>query len=425
MKYAVADANYRDASFDGLGLSWLRWEAERAGVSFGSVAEADVVLCSFSSQQGASSVRTIRKRMRREARLIAGGAGGYAPVVIEKTADAVCAGEGAAFMRSLWREGIEAAMARPEVWIAGESHEVVPNSDYPWEMPPLRHPDGTIRIAISRGCRSKCLFCQTGWENHYRVRPDIEAVFARARGQWKGERIAFLTNDGADQDIPAWAKQEFISVKLANLRRMMPLSRGNVKSVRIGVEGVSARLRTAVHKPIEEEELMDVSARLLQAGIGVRWFFIAGLPGERDDDYEELKAVVMRLHALRKGVVMMNFHAFIPQPAAPLAVLPLQDGYWERFDRFRTWFFDGLGFTRRVQIMPPAREPGRLTRAMESMAATEDQLRRGWWTDDNRNWRLRYLTSKGLRRGLAAQYAREVGLSVPMRADGAKWSEVR
>lgn len=101
---------------------------------------------------------------------------------------------------------------------------------------------------------------------------------------------------------------------------------------------------------------------------------------------------------------MMNFHAYIPQPATPLCVFPLVDEYWERFDAFRTWFFNGPGFTRHVQIVSPAKYPGRMDRACESMAATPAEIRKGWFDADNKNWRVKYLLSPTQLRILAKKY---------------------
>lgn len=194
------------------------------------------------------------------------------------------------------------------------------------------------------------------------------------------------------------------------IHTMLPLSRRVTKSVRIGVEGPSERLRRAVGKPVANVDLLNATFCLLANGIGVRWFFIVGLPGETVADYEDLRFLVSELKKLPKGCVMMNFHAFIPQPATPLSVLPLRDDYWERFDEFRRWFFHGPGFTRRVQIVAPAQHAGRLKRSQESMAATETELRRGWWQHDNANWRVSYNATPASMRRIARVYATKTGL---------------
>lgn len=45
---------------------------------------------------------------------------------------------------------------------------------------------------------------------------------------------------------------------------------------------------------------------------------------------------------------------------------------------------------------------------MESMAATEAELRRGWFEHDNPNWRVQYVCDTGKRRALAWQYVADL-----------------
>jgi len=174
--------------------------------------------------------------------------------------------------------------------------------------------------------------------------------------------------------------------------------------VRIGVEGVSERLRAAVKKPISTDGLIRHTEALCAAGKSVKWFFICGLPLERPTDYEELDALAKAVRGFPKGVVQAVFHAYIPQPATPLCVFPLVDEYWGPFDEWRRRFFDGPIHSNRLQIIAPARYITRLKNSELSMACTEAELRRGWWTADNRNWRVKYLASPDKLRAVAMKY---------------------
>jgi radical SAM superfamily enzyme YgiQ (UPF0313 family) len=392
MKLAILDSNYMDQKYQGLAASWLRWELGRLKTDIVDPAAADILLVTVSSPQGYPAVRRLLKRIgNRGAKIVLGGGGAFAPAVFDDIADVACVGEGPRFVRTLVTRGLDEASHLPNAWLPGDTRSVVPDEDFPWDCPPIRHPDGTVRVAASRGCRFRCMFCQTGWESRYRaanparVQDTVKSLISR------GHRVAVLTNDGADMSVQALSGGEFLSVRFDTLRKLMPINRSNVKSVRIGVEGISARLRSAVGKPIDAEELVDVSRRLILNGIGVRWFFIVGLPGETDEDWLELRELVVRVsREIPRGCVMSNFHAFIPQPATPLCVPPLVDEYWDRFDEFRRWFFHGGGRTRRMQLVSPCKYPGRLERARQSMGATETELRAGLWTSLNANWRISY-----------------------------------
>ena len=412
LKIAIVDTNYTKRKYRGMAALWLEWELSKRGIVESDPRVADVLLCTVSSQQGVAKLRGALKRIKnKRAKIVVGGGGAYAPAIFDPVVGAVCVGEGARFIETLVSDGYSAAVSLPETWIPYDTCQVVPSTGFPWGIPPLNHPDGTVRVFGSRGCKYKCLFCQTGWETSYRVHPQPAELQRQITGLERAQkRIAIVTNDGAEEGVKISGTQEFLSVRLDNLEKLKPLSRQKVRSVRIGVEGISERLRAAVGKPVKNDDLLTHTFYLLSVGIGVRWFFIPGLPGETDKDYSDLRYLVKNLRRLPKGCVMMNFHSFIPQPATPLSVLPLADDYWERFDEFRRWFFHGPGFTRHVQIVAPSQYKGRMRRAQESMAATETELRRGWMEKDNPNWRVKYIAPPNRLRAIAMRYAEKVGL---------------
>lgn len=406
------DVSYRRQGCYGPGASWLHWELQQLGINVGPVETADVVLASVQSQQ---CVGDLRRELRRvgvnwETRpVIIGGGGAYAPAVFDGIAAAACVGEGRRFVRTLVQEGISAALALPEAWVPGQSREVVPNGDFPWDCPPVRFQDGTMRLWVSRGCRRRCLFCQTGWESEYRQRPDLETIYAQARSLASaGEKPFYTSNDQSELDWSRLPQLEHLSATVDGLRPLLVDGRvGNAKSVRIGVEGVSERLRRGIGKPMGTDDLVAMSIEIMRRGVTLRWFLIAGLPGETDEDYAELREAVLgfKRHC-DKGAVMMHFHAFLPHPAAPLSVLPIaNDDYWPRFDEFRRWFFDGPGATRRVQIMACAQPRTRMQQACMNMACHARDIRRGWFDRDNANWRVQYRCGTEQRRTIARRYA--------------------
>ena len=409
LKIAVIDSNYRKDQFHSLAKSWILWEMQKIGIEQTSKEDADFLLCTVSSQQGIGDLKAVLKGANKKAKIILGGGGAWAPAIFEKIADLICVGEGQRFLRTFLTYGYEEAAKLPEAWVYGEKREVVPYSDgFPFDCPPLLHPDGAVRVFASRSCKKKCLFCQTGWEQAYKINPNIDKLQKNVDELLKkGKKVVCVTNDGAEESIRINGQQEFISASYEYLKKM-DISRAIAKSVRIGVEGVSERLRSAVKKPIDNDGLCKLSFDALAKGVGVRWFFVNGLPYETNNDYEELKYLVRQIKKISKGVIMMNFHSFVPQPATPLSVIPLVDSYWEPFEDFRKWFFDGMGFTRRIQIVAPAQYKGRMERAKESMCANEEELRRGWFENDNANWRVKYLLTTEQRREIARKYIKEV-----------------
>ena len=91
----------------------------------------------------------------------------------------------------------------------------------------------------------------------------------------------------------------------------------------LGIEGISARLRAWLHKSLPDEAIQGTLARLLQAKIRqVKLFYL--LTGyERPEDWEEFRAFVRALKALRRahnpGIrVTFSFGLLVRMPFTPL-----------------------------------------------------------------------------------------------------------
>lgn len=416
MKVYLCDANYRHNEYKGLAYSWLLWEALRAKVSVVEHScEADVVLMTVASPQGVTDVAREVKRIRKEgsiAPVFLGGGGCYSPAVFEDVVDAVFVGEGQEVIRTLFEQGVNAALALPNVWIKGETRQVIPSTAFPWDVPPLLDPDGIVRVFGARGCKYKCLFCQTGWAmpyqpcpNHTRLQHQLDELYKQKR------KCAVVVNDAAEEGLDFHGPQKFVSARYANLMKKMPFDNTYAQCVRIGVEGVSERLRTAVGKPVDNEGLLRLTAHCCEHKITVRWFFVVGLPGETEKDYLELKELIKGVQKIRRGpIIVANLHSYYPQPATPLGVLPIEETYYERVAEIREWFFKGLGYSRRLSIVRPSGYEGRRKRSCQAMACTDDDLLRGWFDKPAPNWRVKYLISPDRLRTVARAYARKVGI---------------
>jgi radical SAM superfamily enzyme YgiQ (UPF0313 family) len=179
--------------------------------------------------------------------------------------------------------------------------------------------------------------------------------------------------------------------------------------VRIGVDGLSERIRAAIGKRIASGELVDLCRRLVGWQKQVRLFLVCGYPLETDDDWLEFSDVVKGLAALDSGLIHMTFHAFVPVPPAPLSIFPLEDSFENRWDAFFERFMYGSYRSSHVHLLGPASRRTRNNYAQWSMAATKTELRRGWWHNNNPNWRVTYLAPPWKLRHLASCYARKLG----------------
>lgn len=378
MKYSIFDACFSGAKQNGRGMSatYLSWELNRHGLSEYSIDQSDCILATCQSTEATTAIKSLRKKYPNKL-IICGGAASTSPYSIGKYCDAVCVGDGQVFIDTLIEAGFDRAKKLPNVWIDGETRSVSIDQNFPWDMPPIQAEDGAYRLWCGRGCKHKCKFCQTGWAYVYSENPRPQNLLSNAKRLLSsGKKIAYLSNDVMQHSFySALPPTEHGSYTVAFLKKNgLPPAR----QIRIGVEGVSERLRKSVSKPISDEDLLGCTRWLNGNKKSVRWFMIAGLPGETDDDWEELKSIVQRWKMLTPvGVLALSFTAFCPEPATPFAQVALDDNYWPRFEAFKEWFFGGKGWSNRIKLMMPQQPESRMNKAILSMGLSEQQLREG------------------------------------------------
>ena len=190
----------------------------------------------------------------------------------------------------------EAALSLPNV--IREGHLCVRGDfDFDFDPPPLPRPRKGGRIddvyIISRGCKYKCFFCGIGWGTVYRGCTHEELGKKIAEARVRQRKVWWCSND-----LSEFPELRTFRATAAWSFRFQTIPEGLSGAIRIGVEGVSERLRVAVGKPIGTQVLADWVARTTNTNI-IKLFMIAGLPGETDTDWEEFRDFVGGLSGLR------------------------------------------------------------------------------------------------------------------------------
>jgi radical SAM superfamily enzyme YgiQ (UPF0313 family) len=427
MRFAIIDVTGKadDPRFDGMAVRYLKYELERLGATVVNLPQlADIVLLSSVSAAHWKSVPSLIKKngiRRNRQKIILGGQCSTSPKSFEDYVDIICVGEGRRFIETLVNGGFNEAAKLPNSWIKGEDREVIPDYDFPYDIPPIKCLDGQTRIFASRGCKKKCLFCQIGWDREYTENSPERVAYLEKQLITNRHKINYVTND-----LPSLSffnqlnHYEHFSGSYSHLKIMLQeiglkslySKMGDNPSIRIGVEASSERLRRFIGKPIKTKDLLETSCLLLNYGFKVKWFMILGLPGETDDDFMELRECVNYVkHNVTRGLLRINFTAFQPFPSTPLCIPPLEDSYQTRIDSFYDWFFEKSGYTCRVQLLRGCKPASRLEQAMGIMSCTEEELRRGWLFHDPPNWRVRYAYRDKIRIAYNA-YAKKTGLPV-------------
>lgn len=371
MKIFIADTTFpiNQQSNAGMSVKCVKWQLQKYQIDvINDPSQSDYI---FLSSVHPVTAKYGEKLKRYKKPIVFGGAGTLSPSAYLHYGDFVVLGDGENVFQYM-AEGKDIS-ALSNVLVSGKK-EVEINQHFPFNCPPIQQEDGSFSVWCGRGCKNKCYFCQTGWALKYQENPSSPFV---ANGLLKqGHKISYLSNDLLQHSfyklLPSVLHGSY-SIRFIQKNGLPP-----ARLIRIGVEGISERLRTLVNKPISFDDIVKCTSWLNQNKKGVRWFLIAGLPTEQTDDWEELKESVMMWKKITpKGVLELSFTAWCPDPATPFATMPLDDSYYDRFLSFKEWFFSGVGFSNRIKLYSPQNPKTRLDKAIHSMDSDKQSLYSG------------------------------------------------
>jgi len=201
---------------------------------------------------------------------------------------------------------------------------------------------GTLRCEIARGCRYKCAFCCLAG-----LKPYVEVPFEDLLPHIKaasGKRCSFFAPERT-------MHSEWTRIKAALLKhnchdmgqdaRLEHLQEVGGGSVTLGLEGLSERLRQSIGKPFSDAMVCErigafVESRKNVARVSV--YFIAGLPGEDESDWESVRALFEafgRAEWSRRLVLCPVLNPLSPKPYTRLAGahIDLFADYGDRWQR--------------------------------------------------------------------------------------------
>lgn len=194
-------------------------------------------------------------------------------------------------------------------------------------------------IEIARGCTRGCRFCQaTQLARPVRERSvaDIESIARRSIASTGWEDAGLLTLSFSDfTDLPALLaavdnleRELAVNISRPSLRpdTFVRLAGGSgiTGRVTLAPEAGSETFRRRLNKDLSDAQVIEaVTAAFGLGATGVKLYFMAGLPGETDDDIRaiaDLSAEAARAasRAGRSGSVSVSISPFVPKPHTPL-----------------------------------------------------------------------------------------------------------
>lgn len=282
----------------------------------------------------------IKKADGERPRIVMGGFNTVNPVPFLAYADFVVVGDG---------EGILPRL------MAGELPDNVMTDDKKTcsygcaDMKPFCHEtNGIARIELARGCKAKCTFCAVTHLKPYReVRADqIKSVLKTT----KCKRVSLFAPEPtmhSQDDLISIICHNYGKVRVDSDVRLDRLDKRSDSVPRVGIEGLSEKLRKSIKKPYKNETIVEAVRKAIADGRrGMFMYLILDLPRETTEDWEEFRElckIIGELHGSDKFVLKPSPSVFLPTPHTPMQYDAI---HWDRDYHAKWEQFFGRGDDR-------------------------------------------------------------------------------
>jgi radical SAM family uncharacterized protein/radical SAM-linked protein len=223
---------------------------------------------------------------------------------------------------------------------------LVPQAEKPI-VPFMQTVHDRLPLEIQRGCTRGCRFCQVGMitrPTRQRDPNEVRRIAEKGLEKTGYEEVGFLSLSAGDYSCIDGVLEDFfdqfgpenVGISLPSLRTetMSPHLAAQIKRVRksgftVAPEAATERMRRVINKGNAEKDLLHAVDTIFEAGWDlVKFYFMIGLPTERDEDVRAI--VQLSAEALRRGrrknpraQINVGVSTFCPKPFTPFQWDPM------------------------------------------------------------------------------------------------------
>jgi radical SAM superfamily enzyme YgiQ (UPF0313 family) len=190
-------------------------------------------------------------------------------------------------------------------------------------------------IEIQRGCKWGCHFCLVSCAYKPLRFHSFDSLVEQAKAGLKlRKRLGLVgpavTDHPQIEELVARLHKMGAKISVSSLRiKPLPLAilgeviKGGTNTVALAPEAGSQRLRTYIHKGINEDDILEAVEKVAEQGVKqLKLYFMIGLPTETDDDIEEMARLVTKCKELLDkhltgSRITLTIAPFVPKAGTP------------------------------------------------------------------------------------------------------------
>ncbi len=189
-------------------------------------------------------------------------------------------------------------------------------------------------LELNRGCPFQCKFCISSFHNYpfrnrsyeniinfiqksiqYSNYDTISLIGSCVSSHPKFKQICeYIIDNGKRLTVPS-IRVEHLTQGIIQL-----FEKAEIKTITIAPEAGSEKLRYALGKKISNEKIISIVTQIKDSQIkNIKFYFLIGLPNEREDDIEEIISLLKSIDQLgfTKNSLRVNINPFIPKINTP------------------------------------------------------------------------------------------------------------